>query len=423
MARSTAALLTLALTPRSSPGGEAVTVSGEIAIAEAGQGEDIRGTPHAAFGQGIYLAVWREGWNGEGGVARICARRLNPEGKPLDPKPIVVAPTNDGIQELPRVAFGGELFLVVWQDFRNGRDCDVLGTRISLQGKALDASPIAIATGPRTQSAPDVASDGRDFLVAWQAVQGEENIYRVLAARVRADGQVGTPVRIQSLWTKAAAAPRLAWDGASYRVVFLSQSLLTTRLAQDGSPLSQEPPATLRGNLGAGIGFAHAALAVPGQGMLVVFSRSQPDYWGWGGPGAMISLLIGADGKPHAGIPKEDYPQTRLANWLDFGRDKNEGSPWPHGPCAVAWDGRQFVVAWQRQHITKTVSLRNSDIILSRVAGWKPLDSAGVPVAASELEEKGPALASNGAGKLVCVYEKHQQEGTVAIVARVIQVP
>ncbi|MBU0607804.1 MAG: hypothetical protein KKI08_07935, partial [Armatimonadetes bacterium] len=48
-----------------------------------------------------------------------------------------------------------------------------------------------------------------------------------------------------------------------------------------------------------------------------------------------------------AAIPREDYPQSKLTNWLDFGKDKTEGSPWPYGQSAVAWDGRQFVAVWQ----------------------------------------------------------------------------
>jgi hypothetical protein len=96
----------------------------------------------------------------------------------------------------------------------------------------------------------------------------------------------------------------------------------------------------LRGNLGAGVGFSHSVTAAPGRGLLVVFTRSQPDYWGWGGPGATICLLVGLDGKPDAAIPREDHPQSKLANWLDFGKDKSEGSPWPLGQSAAAWDGQ-----------------------------------------------------------------------------------
>jgi hypothetical protein len=414
-------LIALAATPPPARAADRLQLGDESALPADGPGNDIRGTPHVAFGQGVYLAVWREGWNGEGGTARIYAARLDKKGRTLDPKPIEVAPSKQGFQELPRVAFGGGVFLVVWQDLRNGKHYEVLGTRISPEGKRLDAQPIALGAGPRTQSVPDVAADGQNFLVAWQAVEGRNNVYHVRAARVDADGRVGDPVEIKSPWTKAGACPRIAWDGANYRVVFLSESMLGLRLARDGSLLDKDPVLTLRGNLGAGIGFWHAVAASPGKGVLVVFPRSQPDYWGWGGPGAMIGLLIGTDGKVDAGIPKESYPQSKLANWLDFGKDKSEGSPWPYGQCAAAWDGRHFVAVWQRHHIAKTVSLTNCDIIASRLDGWKPLDSAGVPVADSELEEKCPAIASDGDGNLLCLYEKHDKNGTVQIVARAIQ--
>jgi len=420
MKSMTVSMIAISLLPLTAWAAEGLQVGDEIVIMPAGDGTGIRGTPHLAHGGNGYLAVWREGWHGEGGVARIYAARLDEAGKALDPKGIEIAPSKDGMQELPRIAFGGGVFLVVWQDDRNGKDCDVLGARIAPDGKVLDAQPIAIGAGPRTQCAPDVTSNGQEFLVAWQSVDGAENLFHVETARVGADGRVSAPARIQSPWTKAGASPRVAWDGTNYRLVFLSQSLLSVRLKPDGSLPQKEQFTTLRGNLGAGIGFWHSITASPDKGLLAVFPRSQPDYWGWGGPGAVICCLVGMDNKVDSTIPKEDYPQKKLPNWLDFGRDRKEGSPWPYGQCDVAWDGRQFVAVWQRQHIQKTVSFGNCDLIASRVDGWKPLDPDGVSVAASELEEKSPALASDGNGKLLCGYERHDGDGNISIVARLL---
>lgn len=405
------------------PTGEGIRVGEEVAVCSDGRGGDVRGTPHVAFGDGCYLAVWREGFSSEGGAARIFAARLSKDGKPLDARPIEIAPCKDGFQELPRVSFGGGRYLVVWQDFRNGKDCDVLAARVSPEGKVHDARPIAIAVGPRTQAVPDVASDGREFLVAWQGFLGEEAFCRAFTARVTADGRATAAGEIKSPWAAGAACPRLAWDGTNYRVAFLAQSLLSVGLGPDGKPLDNDRVAVLREHLGAGIGFSHSVAAAPGRGMLVVYPRSQPDYWGWGGPGAMIACLIGADGRIDPGMPKDQYPQAKLANWLDFGKDKSDGSPWPYGQSAVAWDGRQFVAVWQRHHIRKTVSLANCDLVASRLDGWKPQDGAGASVAATDLEERAPALASDGAGKLLCVYEKHGEDGKVSIVARLLQSP
>lgn len=69
----------------------------------------------------------------------------------------------------------------------------------------------------------------------------------------------------------------------------------------------------------------------------------------------------------------------------------------------------------------KTVCFDNSDIIASRVDGWRSLDNAGVPVAATDLEEKNPAIASDGAGNLLCVYEKHDKDGKITIATRLVK--
>jgi hypothetical protein len=406
----------LVLLPLAARADGALEVGGEVALFADGPGGDVRATPHIAFGKGVYLAVWREGWTGEGGAARIMASRLDAAGKVLDAKGIEVAPSKDGFQELPRIAFGGGVFLVVWQDFRSGKDLDIYGVRVSPEGKVLDASPIAVVVAPRTQCNPDVASDGDGFLVAWQGVQGDETAYRAWAAHVGPDGKAAGPQEITSDKRAGASRPRLAWDGRFYSAVYGGSGIVHCRLAPDGR-LDKQRAVLRQFYPSAG----YAVCAAPGQGTLVVCDRSQPDYWGWGGPGAAICYHIGADGSRDADTPKEDYPQSRLANWLDFGRDAKEGNPWPYGPPAVAWDGRQFVAVWQRQHIRKSVSFVNCDLLASRVSGWRPLDEAGVPVAVTELEETQPALASDGAGGLVCVYERHAKDGKTAIAARLLR--
>ena len=44
--------------------------------------------------------------------------------------------------------------------------------------------------------------------------------------------------------------------------------------------------------------------------------------------------------------------------------------------------------------------------MLSRTDGWKRQSDVAMAVAASENEELAPELASDGAGNLLCVYEK-----------------
>ncbi|MBM4041337.1 MAG: hypothetical protein FJ290_22780, partial [Planctomycetes bacterium] len=114
-------------------GSEGIEVGEEFILLADGPGKGIQATPDAAFGDGTYLAVWREGWHGKGGAARVHAVRISAEGKVLDAKGIEVAggkrlqesflrstqgavPGKDSWslfppQEHPRVAFGGGVFL------------------------------------------------------------------------------------------------------------------------------------------------------------------------------------------------------------------------------------------------------------------------------------------------------------------------
>jgi len=400
--------------------GEGITVGEEQVLLEDGPGKGLQATPAVAFGKNVYLAVWREGWHGEGGKARIYASRIGKDGKPLDSKEIEIAPSEKGVQTQPRVAFGGGVFLIVWQDLRNGKDYDIFAARVSPEGKVLDAQPISVAVAPRTQALPDVSSDGKSFVVVWQGLKGNETKYRGYAACVGADGRVSPPVETAG----GTPQPRIAWGGEHYLVAFGDGILASLRLGPAGKPL--DPKLNPKRNPWDGQLVRHCKQPLPsiagssGTGWLVVAHRSAPDYWGWGGPGAMRCYLVGPDGKRDPGIKIEPSGVRTQSNWLDIGLSKKAGATWPMGESAVAWDGKQFVVVWQRHHIEKQVMFTNCDLIASRVDGFKPLDPDGVAVATSAEEEKKPALASDGAGKLLCVYERYGKDGRVQICARAL---
>ena len=85
--------------------------------------------------------------------------RLDSSGRLLDKQPVVICAAKD-LQERPRVAFGGGVFLVVWQDLRNGKDWDVYAARITLQGRVLDKDGFAVSNTRHSQALPDVSWDG-----------------------------------------------------------------------------------------------------------------------------------------------------------------------------------------------------------------------------------------------------------------------
>ncbi|HPD15885.1 MAG TPA: hypothetical protein PLE19_13100 [Planctomycetota bacterium] len=413
-------LFTLLLTfaPLAVGGEGGIDVGEEFPLLADGPGRGIQATPDVAFGGGAYLAVWREGWHGKGGSARIYAARVSADGKVLDPKGIEVSPCKNGVQEQPRVAFGGGAFLVVWQDLRNGKDYDVLAARVSPEGKVLDAEPIAVAAGPRTQALPAVASDGQGFLVVWQGLAGAEAAYRGFAAQVSADGKVGAAVE-----TGATPQPKVAWNGKCYLAAcggagFWAGEVRSILLGADGKPASKPAPA-----LGGTKAAIFSLSAVPDRGWLVISHRSPPDPWGWGGPGAMRAAFIGPNGTPASPV-KEEHPQARLPHWLDFGREKGRGATWPWGHSASAWAGKHSLVVWQRYHLggEKWTNFENCDLVAARVDGVTSLDPAGVPVAASDADERRPALAADGMGGLLCVYERGSGEGMSHVAARRIGV-
>jgi hypothetical protein len=320
------------------------------------------------------------------------------------------------------VAFGGGVFLVVWQDLRNGTDFDVLAARVSPAGQVLDEKPIAVAGGRGTQAMPDVASDGKSFLVAWQGVVQEQRVptYYSFAATVSAQGRVGPSKRLLKH-----PNPIVAWNGGAYLLV-VAQTLWGVRLDAAGKPIDKSPRLIIRS-----AGRRHRTRAVAGGkgDWLVLLDRSQPDYWGWGGPGAVQCRLVGSDGALAGDLAQyiRDLPgnerNTRkyklYDDWLDVCVRK-QNKTWPHGPCAVAWDGRRYVAVWQRHHVEQSVMFTNCDLLASRVDGWRPLDRPAVPLAAGDAEEKRPALASDGAGGLLCAYEKHAPDGSVRIAAKTL---
>lgn len=420
-AQTVLVLLLAAATPL--PAADGIEVADERPLVADASGTAIRATPAAAFGDGVYLVVWREGWHGEGGEARLRAARVRPDGTVLDAEGLAVAPRAAGVQERPRVAFGGGAFLVVWQALRDGKAYDVLGARISPAGKVLDADPLPVAAGPDNQALPDVASDGDGFLAVWQGVVREDDVptYSSFARPVSAGGEPGEARRLCTY-----PRPMVAWNGEAYLVV-VAQTLVGMRLGASGEPMDEGPQTIVRN---AGRRRRTRAVAGGRGQWLVIAERSQPDYWGWGGPGAVQCKLVTGEGtlapdlaeyiRTLPGNERNTRKYKRYDDWLDVG-EKKERRTWPYGPAAVAWDGRQYVSVWQRHHIEKDVMFTNCDLIAARVNGWRSRDPAGVPVAASPVEEKWPALSSDGKGGLLCAYERHDPREGVHIVTRVLR--
>lgn len=137
----------------------------------------------------------------------------------LDPAGFPVARTS-GIKRSPRVASNGVDYLVVWQDER-GATPDIYGARVSGAGVALDPTGIAIANAAGRQLVPVVASNGVDYLVAWQDFRSGTTS-DIHGARVSSAGAVLDPGgRVISAVTNSEQTPSVASRGADYLVTWL----------------------------------------------------------------------------------------------------------------------------------------------------------------------------------------------------------
>ena len=119
----------------------------------------------------VVLGLWAAGFDGDTQAAR--SGQAAPGG-----------------QFRPALAFDGTNMLVVWEDVRFSDS--IAGARVSPEGTVLDQEEIRISVAPNLQADPDVAFGGDNYLVAWQdeRTAGYRDIY---AARVDRDGIVLEP--------------------------------------------------------------------------------------------------------------------------------------------------------------------------------------------------------------------------------------
>lgn len=359
--------------------------------------------------------------------SRIYAARVGIDGQVIAPG-FEIAASLTGVQENPRVAFFDGVFLVVWQDFRNGTAADILGVRISTDGQILDSTPLTLAVTPRSQVMPDVDADDDGFMVVWHGFQGTETFPNIYAARVGADGFVGQPVVIAS-----GATPRIAWNGTSHMVAYYSVYGSTTGGTR--SWLRMSKTATVLPQSGAGFvwstgdgptHYAVCAMPTSSKGWTILTHEESPNYWGRT-VGIQRAINIDTEGVLMAGSPTassgsylEHYTApVGAANWLDTSLGTT--GYWPWDAAAVAPDGQYCVALWPRYHYSMSgtvFSLDNSDLYAARVDGWQPVDAPGIAVATgSGVLERRPALAGNGAGKMLAVYEKYHLDSYTEIVA------
>jgi large repetitive protein len=127
----------------------------------------------------------------------------------------------------PAVASNGDSFLVVWSDDRDGiwNKRGLWGIRVSNDGETLDAAAFPIRVPIDTNTSYRVASDGKDFMVAWGEVVSPPG-YTIGVRRVAASGDPlsgGDAALPSPLDAMGMGVPRaLTFEGSRYLLVTAS---------------------------------------------------------------------------------------------------------------------------------------------------------------------------------------------------------
>ncbi len=231
-------------TARSSIG--AAATSAEVVVAEAVLQPAAGHWPAAALGGAQYLVVWEDYRSGRN---TLYAGRAGLDGAALDPFgiPLLDLPLEEYsfFQYEPAVAFDGTNFLVVAAV--SGK---LHGVRVSRTGEVLDPGGFPIATTGSRVSRPSVVFDGQQYLVAWSRGAApalfDSGIYH---ARVSPDGTVLDPEGVLDYPLAHFYTPvAVSFDGTHSLLSWVdidagtqSPSLYAARIDADGEPVNQTP--------------------------------------------------------------------------------------------------------------------------------------------------------------------------------------
>lgn len=272
-------------------------------------------------------------------------------------------------QSAPSVAFDGTNYLVAWQDYRSGTSYDVYAARVAQGGAVLDGAGLALSVAAGSQRAPAVAFDGTNYLVVWEdARSGTSDIY---GTRVTPEGGLLDGAGIQiSVAAGVQQAPALAYDGTRYLVAWQdarsgsSDDIYATRVSAAGAVLDGTGVSVSAGTADE----LTPAVAAGGGSFFVVWSDARATA------GDIYAARVSSTGvltdTAGVAISAESGAQTEPA---------------------VAFDGTNFLVAWE------DARTGTSDIYATRVStAGAPLDGSGLAISAVAEAQSAPAVAFDG---------------------------
>jgi len=197
--------------------------------------------PRIAFGDGTYLVVWSIPTIYPS--AHMYGTRVLQSGEVVDKSGFYIGP---GYPQ--DITFGNGEFVVVSTPVMSNPNGEIRATRISSAGQVLDPGGVVIAPDDVNSTVdvfPTIASDGKDFLIAWTENGNLPTIFRSLRlARFTGAGEVldpGGKLFTELLpWTNT---PSLYFDGQQYLLSWTPSFdyIYGTRLSKNAEPLDPNP--------------------------------------------------------------------------------------------------------------------------------------------------------------------------------------
>ncbi len=175
---------------------------------------------------------------------QIWGTLLSLDGDVLDNFPI--GQSDDGGSSraiIPSVASNGRDYLVVWSDNRSQREggfpppADLMGMRIAGDGALLDGEGFVIADDAVGHNFVDVASDGTNYLIAWEHFPVGET-FKVRSAIIAGSGEISKPPITVLGEAGTQGPPQIAFGGEHYLVVWGSGQVRGARVHPDGSVIA-----------------------------------------------------------------------------------------------------------------------------------------------------------------------------------------
>lgn len=371
-------------------------------------------TPSVGFGGGVFLVAWQSGRFAPGDMTKglipdrdIVGCRLESDGKLLEQTPFVICSAKD-LQERPRIAFGNGLFLVVWQDLRNEKDWDVYAARIKPDGKLIDDNGLLVAGGAHNQALPDVTWGGKNFWVIWQDFRSGD-FYEVYGTRVSPEGKVldGQGILLDSgvkdvrhcyaPSTASAGSGRvfnlwvLKGDSVVYYKTPDSRGCIVTDGKIESGPIDyKEKKHGPAGNANP------VCLSASSEGYMAVW-RTDYHAGRGGSPGESTGALFDVQGK-------------RIKSFFLAGKAHRIDAP------EVCWDGKAFVAVWQENGASRGKPVYDV-VYASRILSTGEVEGGNALFVSGKFESpaREGAVASDGGGTTMIVYEKHPEKSDVPI--------